>query len=116
MKLRRRGAGIWRVVPVVLFLVIFLPGLAGASQQFNGEQVSPESKYKMVAAYTGPKGITIKSYSRQWDREEKLKGLYEELLSNFHGEEMDYLSTINIFPDFVYGQGVGGLYHGSYYN
>lgn len=101
---------------MVLFLVIFLPGLAGASQQFNGEQVSPESKYKMVAAYTGPKGITIKSYSRQWDREEKLKGLYEELLSNFHGEEMDYLSTINIFPDFVYGQGVGGLYHGSYYN
>lgn len=116
MRLQKPAAGMWSIVPVVLFLITFLPGLAGATQQFNGEPINPESKYKLVAAYTGPKGITVKSYSRQWDHEEKLKALYEELLANFHGEEMDYLSTINIFPDYVYGQGVGGLYHSSYYS
>ncbi|MFZ3171903.1 MAG: S-layer homology domain-containing protein [Carboxydocellales bacterium] len=105
-----------KIIPPVLVMAGLWSGPTEAAPNFNQSLLNAESKYKLVAAYTGPKGITIKSYSGQWEQEEKLKRLYDELLANYHGVEIDYLSTVNIFPDYVYGPGVGGLYHGSFYN
>lgn len=51
--------------------------------------------------------ITLKSYSKHWNSEQ-LQQLYIELLNNFHGNEIEYLSSIIIFPDSP--EGVNGSY------
>ncbi|MBR1442345.1 MAG: hypothetical protein IJ583_02295 [Firmicutes bacterium] len=52
--------------------------------------------------------LTITSCSPSW-REEMLEELYEELLMNFHGEEINELSEIIIYPDSP--NGVNGYYY-----
>ncbi len=80
----------------------------------SSDDLNVQSQYQLLMSYLGPQGVRINSYSSQWDTQEKLKELYLELLANFHGEEIAYLSTVNIFPDYPYGEGVAGLYHGKY--
>lgn len=51
-----------------------------------------------TAVYTAPGGFRVISYSWQWADADKLKGVYEELLRNTHGEEFKLLTRINIYP------------------
>lgn len=51
-----------------------------------------------VATYTAPDGFKVVSYSQNWATQEKLKGVYNELLQNAHGEEFRLLTRINIYP------------------
>lgn len=65
-----------------------------------------------LGIYEGEIGIKIISFSKNWASVEKLKTIYEELLENFHGEEIFYLSTIYIYPDSP--DGVAGRYYEDY--
>lgn len=62
---------------------------------------------KVYATYTA-NTLTITSYSKSWNKN-MLKNLYVELISNFHGDEFDFLSDIYIYPNSP--EGVNGLYY-----
>lgn len=49
-----------------------------------------------LGTYEGDQGVKIVSFSKNWTSQEKLKSIYDELLKNFHGEELNFLSTIYI--------------------
>lgn len=70
-----------------------------------------ENKNKVVATYT-VNNLTITSYSKSWTKP-MLQKLYQELLNNFHGDELEYLSDIYIYPDSP--EGVNGLYYDNIY-
>ena len=53
---------------------------------------------KALYSFTAPEGFIFKSYSKTWT-EDKLIELYAELKLNKHGEEMDFLSEIVIYPE-----------------
>ncbi len=50
-----------------------------------------------LAVYISPEGIRFRSQSAAWD-EEKLELLYEELLRNQHGEELNALVQVMVYP------------------
>ncbi len=52
----------------------------------------------IVATYTAPDGFQVVSYASAWADTGKLKGVYDELLRNRHGEEFKLLGRINIYP------------------
>ncbi|SJZ91466.1 hypothetical protein [Garciella nitratireducens] len=72
-----------------------------------------QAEQVLYDTYKGELKIEIRSYTPNW-RGEKLKQVYEELLNNAYGEEIKYLSTINLYPDNPYGGEEEGLYHGAY--
>lgn len=53
-----------------------------------------DALYSVVA----PEGFLLRSYSKYWD-EAKLQSLYEELLRNKHGEEINYLEEVTVYPE-----------------
>ena len=77
---------------------------ARASALFEKPSLAPpdktaaESNTDAYETYISENGITFVSYSQKWSRD-NLALLYEELLSNTHGNEMDYLKEIVIYPD-----------------
>lgn len=64
-------------------------------------------EYNIVASYK-VNNLTFTSYSENWD-EKKLIELYQELLENFHGDEINHLSAIYLYPDSPYA--VNGYYY-----
>ncbi|MHB9094480.1 MAG: copper amine oxidase N-terminal domain-containing protein [Eubacteriales bacterium] len=66
-----------------------------------------------VAVYVAPDGFRVISYSPAWSDHNQLKGVYDELRRNAHGEEFKLLNKINIYPgpDPV-GQGAAGRWYG----
>lgn len=68
---------------------------------------------KLYDSYEGDMGIEIKSYTPHWTGE-KLEDIYNELFKNTYGEEIEYLSTINLYAGNPSGGQEEGLYHGSY--
>lgn len=48
-----------------------------------------------VAKYTSPEGISFLSYSKEWDHV-KLQELYQVLLKNKHGEELQLLEEVQV--------------------
>lgn len=68
-----------------------------AYEMFEQEKTEKEeSDEDILASYSSPEGILFKSYSKEWG-EEKLLALYEELLKNKHGEEINSLIEVNVF-------------------
>lgn len=65
-----------------------------------------------IAVYQGKEGVQIVSYTQAWGNEKALEKIYNELLNNFHGEEIHYLSHIYIYPDSP--DGVDGLYYSDF--
>ena len=51
----------------------------------------------VLAVYQSPEGIEFISRSEFWD-EAKLEALYQELLQNKHGEELNSLSKVVVYP------------------
>lgn len=56
----------------------------------------PHESTRADYTYRSPEGILFESYSERW-QEAKLEQLYEELMRNQHGEELDYLSTVTVW-------------------
>ena len=52
---------------------------------------------QMLASYQSPEGILFVSQSEAWD-ENKLEELYQELLRNRHGEELNSLTRVTVYP------------------
>ncbi|WP_028549367.1 stalk domain-containing protein [Paenibacillus sp. UNC451MF] len=51
-----------------------------------------------AATYISPEGIRFQSYSSKWGPD-KLRGLYEILLQCEHGEELNQLKQVTLYPD-----------------
>lgn len=92
-----------KIVPIIIFLILinilFIQGT--------------DARDLVYDSYEGELGIEIRSYSPNWQGE-KLRKVYEELLNNTYGEEIHYLSTINLHPNNPHGGEEEGLYHGAY--
>ncbi len=72
----------------------------------------PRTEYgEALQTYIPIKGPKITSYSENWSTYQKLEEIYNELLNNFHSEELDYLSDIYIYPDSP--DGINGAYYES---
>lgn len=95
-----------KILIVTLFVLLIFQLSAFSVNQYQNQGVSP------VATYTGNIGIVVISYSNAWNSEEQLKKIYDELMSNTHGTEIEYLSTIYIYPDSK--DGVGSYYYDGY--
>ncbi len=89
---------------LILFLTINVTSVDGKPREDYGQ---PKCIYK------GENGLTIVSYSTAWSTKERLDEIYRELLNNFYGEEMQYLSHIYIYPD--NRENVAGYYYEDYY-
>lgn len=71
----------------MLFLVVTLPILLS---------LNPQIYYtNYYAKYTSPEGIDFLSYSKNWG-DEDLLNLYQELLKNKHGEELNLLQEVRV--------------------
>ncbi|QOR64770.1 hypothetical protein IM538_12975 [Cytobacillus suaedae] len=86
---------------LILSIILVLPLLV------SFDPVTTNSNY--YAKYRSPEGIQFLSYSSEWD-EDKLQGLYEELIQNKHGEEIMFLQEVK-----VVGEGLGEYPHADYY-
>ncbi|WP_180968188.1 S-layer homology domain-containing protein [Cytobacillus massiliigabonensis] len=78
--------------------------------QVDGE----ETQLKPVATFKGKSGVEFISYSKPWKDSAKLAALEEELLKNKHGEELQKLGKIMIYPDYPAGKQVQGQYFAKY--
>lgn len=66
------------------------PAAAASSAGGAGTDVESEEVY---GAYTAPEGFVLVSYSAAWD-DALMKSLYDELVSNVHGDEIYYLEKV----------------------
>ncbi|NLM13539.1 MAG: S-layer homology domain-containing protein [Epulopiscium sp.] len=94
------------IFTISFFIFIFVLLSSSAEAKARTEYGAP------LGTYEGDKGIKIISFSKNWTSQEKLKSVYDELLKNFHGEEITYLSNIYIYPDSP--DGVAGNYYEDY--
>ncbi|MCT4612987.1 MAG: S-layer homology domain-containing protein [Clostridia bacterium] len=85
---------------LIFFITISISTFAEAREGY-GEPID---------SFKGEEGVEIISYSENW-KGEKLVQVYNELLQNFHGEELGYLSYLYLYPDSP--EGVAGMYHSS---
>lgn len=69
-----------------------------AQEAIEAAKVKEEETVVEGQVFTAPEGFQIISTSAEWDVE-KMELLYEELLQNKHGEELEYLSNIEILPE-----------------
>ncbi|HEU4964685.1 MAG TPA: hypothetical protein VFV52_12640 [Bacilli bacterium] len=100
---QRKTFGSWLVLFVMLLCLI--PSVAP-------RQLIPqvEAAPNVTATYKAPDGLLITSYSPAWAEEDKLKALYNELLQNVHGKEIDLLGEVVIYDDYPHGKTVAGQY------
>lgn len=74
-------------VTVILFLLCSLPILLSL------DPITYNSTY--YAKYESPEGILFLSYTGQWNKAQ-LKDLYQELIKNKHGEEINLLQEVRV--------------------
>ncbi|MDQ0244820.1 hypothetical protein J2S09_002391 [Bacillus fengqiuensis] len=100
------------------FLFVVHPSSGSAhvidETKVKSAQFDYEDYYELVAIYESPTGLTVKSYSPKWNTVNQLKEVEKELLKNKHGEEIDLLGQVVIFPDFPAGKSVLGQYFAEY--
>ena len=88
------------------------------AQPYEKQPVSPPKETSVeldsnaYESYISEKGVSFVSYSENWPQE-KLILLYEELLNNTYGNEIDYLKEVRIYPD-AETQYVAGLQESSH--
>ncbi|MBD8067685.1 hypothetical protein [Bacillus sp. PS06] len=74
----------------IAILIVFLPILLSL------DTMTYDSTY--FAKYTSPENIHFLSYTENWD-EQKLQELYQELILNTHGEEINLLQEVRVRGD-----------------
>jgi hypothetical protein len=73
------------------------------------------SAIQTVAEYTAPDGFKVISYSYAWADLNKLKDVYSEIQKNFHGNEINLLKKIVIYPgNDPKGSNVAGRWYGTW--
>lgn len=71
-----------------------------APRTLHASQYQPqqsEQEETPLYQFTAPEGFTIESYSKAWNAQ-KLEQLYDELMSNQHGQEIEYLKSVILSP------------------
>lgn len=63
-----------------------------------------------IVSYHPSSTLTIVSYSSAWGTQARLREIYQELLQNQHGKELELLRTIRIFDGYPQGRGEAGEY------
>ena len=58
----------------------------------------PKKQDEVLYSYQATGSLVFLSHSEEWN-EEKLKNLYEELLKNKHGKEIETLHEVTVFPE-----------------
>ncbi|MEH7387010.1 hypothetical protein V7147_16600, partial [Bacillus sp. JJ1521] len=90
-------------VIVILFILCSLPILLSL------DTITYNSTY--YAKYESPEGILFLSYTENWD-EPQLKDLYQELIKNKHGEELNLLQEIRVMGGSSPSNSmITGIYH-----
>lgn len=89
--------------------VLFLIYIFCLSPSVSASQASP------LLTYKGANGVEIRSYVPGYD-ETKLQWFYKEFTKNTMGEEVSYLSYINLYPDYPRGDSTAGVWHGEWLN
>lgn len=85
-----------------IILVLTFPILASFdSNRINGHN---------LASYQSPEGIQFVSYSEEWDQP-KLVQLYQELIKNKHGKELELLQEVKVIGDSLSSSFTKGSYH-----
>ena len=75
-----------------------------------GKSISElDTEIEKEAYYYAPNGLQIKCMAGEWNG--RLKSVYEELLNNAHGSEIDYLRNITLKPDSSVDGSTLGDYH-----
>jgi hypothetical protein len=85
--------------------------LLGQLQTDLGSHIKETAASSFI--YKAPNGLIIESFSSYWWNQEKLEALFEELMKNRHGSEMDSLAKIKIYPDkgpYAEAGRIGGYY------
>ncbi len=99
-----------RLFVAALLIALFLSATSFPPRQtlaaYAGTSSAP------VAEYRGPSGVRIISYSTAWATQGQLKDIYDELLRNFHGEELSLLDAVELHPE--PGQTSQGYWDGSW--
>lgn len=78
-----------------VIIILFFVSLLVFNFAINRNSVMAAQQY---AVYTAPDGFEIISYCSAWSETVKLKGVYDELNRNTHGEEFKLLRRVSIFP------------------
>lgn len=92
-----------------LLFALFLIFTFCLSHSVSASQASP------LLTYKGANGVEIRSYIPGYD-EAKLQWFYKEFTKNTIGEEISYLSSINLYPDYPRGANTAGVWHGEWLN
>lgn len=94
---------------VAFFLMLALSILI---TNISHSYAKPRFEYgEPIHTYITEVGPDIVSYSKSWNTEDRLKEIYNELLNNFHSNEINFLETIYIYPDSP--DGISGAYYES---
>lgn len=48
--------------------------------------------------YRGPAGVEIRSWDPRWATTDQLQAIYDELVSNGHGAELEHLASVDLLP------------------
>ncbi|NLO97126.1 MAG: cell wall-binding repeat-containing protein [Peptococcaceae bacterium] len=126
---KRGYASIILFLAVLLFISFLLPsgvlanGITTQADNVDSDVVwNSQPKqfttqgYQLVKSYKGSNGVTINSYSKAYNTTEKLIEVYNEFCKNTFGEELAYLSRIDLFPDFREGKNIMGRWYGQWVN
>lgn len=110
------------VISIFLVLFTLLGGnyfTASASalqtnSETNSKTNSEADSQAPLLTYKGTHGVEIRSYVPGYDLD-KLKEIYDEFAKNTIGEEIAYLSHINLYPDYPRGANTVGMWHGEWF-
>lgn len=96
-----------RRVTLIYVLLLLFSSLGG--------NIAVASEPSPLLTYQGANGVEIRSYVPSYDLD-KLKQIYNEFTKNTMGEEVAYLSHINLYPDYPRGINTVGMWHGEWFN
>ncbi|MCX7842655.1 MAG: copper amine oxidase N-terminal domain-containing protein [Clostridia bacterium] len=80
-----------KILSTIIVCVLLFAAVPQAYALVNPADFQKVSEYREG-------GVNIISFSSKWNSKDKLKQIYEELLKNFHGEEIKLLTEIYLYP------------------
>ncbi|WP_019849847.1 cell wall-binding repeat-containing protein [Desulfitobacterium sp. PCE1] len=98
---------------LISILMVFFTFLGGNNLEAStfAPKDTPEPP---LLTYQGASGVEIRSYVPGYDLD-KLEEIYNEFTKNTIGEEIAFLSHINLYPDYPRGTDTVGMWYGEWF-